>query len=456
MDTAVGSINSCRDLAIMSHSTPATYLVWSLLSVLLGVFLIYHLWCFDRFRCLRWNQGTQGAFKRVMIYSYLLSVPLVVSYSVGFCIIKYQEGFIVYPGFGVIPNPYQLWSPAHRSAILPLYLCLSVSWSLEMVTHLEELCFWLFVVKAGPMQKDWFGSMYFKLWKIGSCIAIIYMPFVTVYTHDDPLKCEAYTFLAGSLGSLSITLWFLPVLHLFRPFVSGLRREGVDMNTIIRLTKFHELNSVRTVFRLLFAVPLCILSIDGIRPHHHVNESVFGSEFLAMLAGFSVMVSSGITLVIFFPRSIDSEIAAHDAGARGRRLFSSRHHLTLISQEQELCGTYAFDPEETPVDSNAASPSSLYYKPAAFPPSSSPSQEDMYIPTYIQQQDLVPSPPPPAQLPTEPIRLTPNRRRPSLDCISPSTRKFQQQQQQQQQQASGFAERLLNPATNVSRLKESF
>jgi hypothetical protein len=156
---------------------------------------------------------------------------------------------------------------------------------------------------------------------------------------------------------------------------------------------------------------------------------------------------------IFFPRSIETEIAAHDAGARGRRLFSSRHHLTLISQEQELYGTYAFDPEETPVDSNADSPSSLYYKPAAFPPSSSPSQEDIYIPTYMQQQELAPSPPPPAQLPTEPIRLTPNRRRPSLDCVLSPTKKFQQQRQQQ---ASGLAERLLNPATNVSRLKESF
>lgn len=97
---------------------------------------------------------------------------------------------------------------------------------------MAELCFWLFVVKAGPMQKDWFSSIYFKMWKIGSCIAIIYMPFVTVFTHGDPLKvrsvphgrrkctltfinpskCEAYTFLAGSVGSLSITLWFLPVL----------------------------------------------------------------------------------------------------------------------------------------------------------------------------------------------------------------------------------------------------
>jgi hypothetical protein len=128
------------------------------------------------------------------------------------------------------------------------------------------------------------------------------------------------------------------------------------MNTIIRLTKFHELNvchfltyvgsatenptlpqTIRVVFRLLFAIPLVILSIDGIRPHHHVNESLYVTlvrssfpmliisplvtvlrpvssldilkeenrvlkarpkEFLTMLAGIGLIVSSGITLVV--------------------------------------------------------------------------------------------------------------------------------------------------------------
>lgn len=95
-----------------------------------------------------------------------------------------------------------------------------------------ELCFWLFVVNLGPTQKDWFGSLYFRTWIVGSSIAIFYMPLVTIITRSDPLKvqfcdsaivntsdltfrlskCEAYTFLAGSLGSLCLTLWFLPVL----------------------------------------------------------------------------------------------------------------------------------------------------------------------------------------------------------------------------------------------------
>jgi hypothetical protein len=191
-----------------------------------------------------------------------------------------------------------------------------------------------------------------------------------------------------------------------------------------------------------------------------------------MLAGFSVIVSSGITLVvrrlsfspcccchvyspwaqIFFPRSIETEIAAHDAGARSRGLFSSRHHLTLISQEQELCGTYVYDPEDTPVDSNADSPSSIY-KTAAYSPSST---SDIYAPAYTPPQ-LPPGPPPPPpaqQLPApEPIRLTPNRRQPSLDSILPPPGK---QLKQPQLRPLSIADRFNNPATNVSRLKQTF
>ncbi|KAF8267483.1 hypothetical protein EI94DRAFT_1581058, partial [Lactarius quietus] len=303
----------------------------------LGIFLVYHLWCFDRFKCLRWNQGSQGAFKRAMTYSYLLSVPLTIAFSMGFCIIKYSEGYVNFAEYGVIPTPYQLWTPAHQNAIIPLYLCVAIAWGLEIKPSFPELCFWLFVLNAGPMQKDWFRSQYFKAWIVGSVVAILYMPLVTIFTRSDPLKCEAYTFLAGSLGSLALTLWFLPVLHLFRPFLGGLRKEGVDTNTIIRLTKFHELNTIRVVFRLLFAVPLCILAIDGVRPHHHINDVMY---FLAITAGFGVVVSSGITLVIFFPRSIENEILAHESGVRSRGLFSSRHQLTFVSQEQEIFGTY--------------------------------------------------------------------------------------------------------------------
>lgn len=81
-------------------------------------FCVYHLWHFDRFRCLRINQGPySGAFKRVMAvcpclptpglrtkqspqYTYLLTLPLLTTYSVGNAVIKYKEGFVFSSQYG--------------------------------------------------------------------------------------------------------------------------------------------------------------------------------------------------------------------------------------------------------------------------------------------------------------------------------------------------------------------
>lgn len=85
-----------------------------------------------------------------------------------------------------------------------------------------ELCFWLFLVNSGSGQQDWFHSYYFKIWIGGSVIALAYMPIVTTVTRSDPLKNEAFTFLAGSLGSLSLTVWFTPILYEPLPYSSSL------------------------------------------------------------------------------------------------------------------------------------------------------------------------------------------------------------------------------------------
>ncbi|KII95497.1 hypothetical protein PLICRDRAFT_170141 [Plicaturopsis crispa FD-325 SS-3] len=324
----------------MSHTSPASYIVWAILSTLLGSFLVFHLWSFDRFKCLKWNNGPySGAFKRIMTYSYLISVPSIMGYSIGFSVIKYREGYTFIPGHGIVPTPYELWTDSERSVIFPMYMLFSIGWSLEMVTHLEELCFWLFLVNAGTAQQDWFRSLYFKTWIIGSGVAICYMPLVTIFTRNDLLKCEAYTFLAGALGSLSLTLWFLPILWTFPTFLRNLRRENVDTNTVVRLTKFHELNLNVGPTDIAHHLstdddpsPVC-LGIDGVRPHQHVNESIFWTDLLAMLAGFGCVISSGITLVIFFPRSIESEIAAKELTREKRLGTNSRLQPSMLQSQ---------------------------------------------------------------------------------------------------------------------------
>lgn len=117
----------------MSHTSAASYLVWSLITAILGIFLIFHLWSFDRFKCLKWNSGPySGAFKRIMTYSYMCSIPLIFVYALGNTIIKYREGIIIHPILGAIPKPYQLWEPAAKRSIFPLMLIFSFDWGLEM------------------------------------------------------------------------------------------------------------------------------------------------------------------------------------------------------------------------------------------------------------------------------------------------------------------------------------
>lgn len=325
-------------------------LIWATLTIMFESFLVYHLWSFDRFKCLRWNHGPRsGAFKRIMRYSYLTSIPLIAIYAVGFSIIKYSYGFTVIPGMGITPTPYELWGDSARSAILPLYLCFSVAWGLEMVTHLEELCFWLFLIRSGSAKQDWFRSLYFKTWMIGSVVAIIYMPLVTVFTRKDPYKCEAYTILAGSLGSLSLTIWFLPILWAFPAFLESLKQADVDTSTMVRLTKFHELNCIRVFFRFLFTVPFVILGVDGVRPHQHINDKMFPTDLLGMIAGIGCVVSSGITLIIFFPRSIKGEMANREAARELRRFPQSNtsgEYPMNVQREDRHVSAYKLPPYE--------------------------------------------------------------------------------------------------------------
>ena len=168
----------------------------------LFIFLIHHLWAFDRFRCLAWNStGGNGTFKRVMTvrlfpasrnpalmplasqYSYLTSIPLLFVYAIGFCYIKYTEGYVVLPQIGIIPKPVEMWSKVHQSYVFPLQLCFSFAWSLEIVSHLEELCFWLFLIHTTDAS-PWFRSPHFLAWAIGSCIALAGLPSVTIYLQD--------------------------------------------------------------------------------------------------------------------------------------------------------------------------------------------------------------------------------------------------------------------------------
>jgi len=312
----------------MSHLSPCIFLLWAILTTALGGFYFHHLWKFDRLRCLNITKGVQsGAFKRVMTYSYLLAVPVLLTYTLGFAVIKYEEGYVTLPSGTVFPKPYGSWTAQHQAALFPLNMLWALSWGFEALSHLEELCFWLFLIHTGPSPKSWFKSVYFKIWAGGSATAIILVLIVTAATKDDPLKNEAWLQFVGSSIGLFITLGFLPILWVFPSFVQNVKNEGADAQAVTRLAKFHDLNLTRIIFRFLFVIPILILAIDGLTPHTHtVNESPMWTDLLTMTSSIGCVVQSAITLMIFFPRNVELETQRwlRDPPAKPRRIALSK------------------------------------------------------------------------------------------------------------------------------------
>ncbi|EGO26375.1 hypothetical protein SERLADRAFT_436189 [Serpula lacrymans var. lacrymans S7.9] len=244
-------------------------------------FLVFHIWSYDRFNCLKWNSGRQpGAFKRVMTstlfshtqYSYLATLPLLVIFSIAFTIIKYKEGYVIAPHGQIIPKPTEFYDKVNERWILPLYFVFSIAWAFELV------------------------------------VAILGMPLTTLVSRRNLDMCQAWIFLVGSSASTSTTLLFLYVLARFPLFVRRIKDDGAEPDVVIRLVMFYQLNLGRVIFRFLFTLPLFVLALDGVQGNHNVNRNSFWSDFLLAMGGIGCFVSSAITLLIFFPRSLTHEL----------------------------------------------------------------------------------------------------------------------------------------------------
>ncbi|KAF8736917.1 hypothetical protein AX14_013734 [Amanita brunnescens Koide BX004] len=242
-----------------------------------------------------------------MTYSYLGSVPLLVIFNVGITCIKYKEGYITVAGGDMIPTPCSVWDHKSREWLLRLCFCFSVGWALEIVTHLEELTFWLFLLNQGPSQRHWFHSWEFRMWYVGSAIAVVGMPVTTLLARGDLTSTLGWILLTGSLASTCTTICFFYVLARFPHFIQQVKGEGAEPTVVVRLITFYQLNQIRVVFRFIYTIPLLIVAADGIQPPFPIVENPFALDVLLMLGGIGCFVSSAITVFVFFPRSISQE-----------------------------------------------------------------------------------------------------------------------------------------------------
>ncbi|KIY46096.1 hypothetical protein FISHEDRAFT_25686, partial [Fistulina hepatica ATCC 64428] len=297
----------------MATGSATVYLLWAVLAILLFTFLITHLWLYDRFKCLKWgSRRPEGAFNRLMTYCYFTSIPLLLVFSVAMAVLKYKEGAYMvktYPIDNIVSRPTDYWDPRNKRWLLPLCFVLSFAWALELVTHLEvELTFWLFLLNQRPGKGGWFNSWEFRLWYIGDMVAILGVPTMTLIQRHDLDQCLGWIFSLGSAAGTLTTIFFLYVLYKFPAFLRHVKTDGAEPDVVVRLIIFYQLNIARVLFRFIFTVPLLILGLDAIiRGNHPINQSNFWADFLLMLGGIGCVMSSAITLLIFFPRSATRE-----------------------------------------------------------------------------------------------------------------------------------------------------
>ncbi|KAF4614593.1 hypothetical protein D9613_003309 [Agrocybe pediades] len=366
----------------MSNGSPTAYLLWAILSVIFLVFLLLHLWAYDKFKCLKWDSGRQpGAFKRVMTYSYVATLPLLVIFSVAMTALKFKEGYWVSPRGHIIPKPLALWPAKDRHWLLVLYFILSIGWSLEIVTHLEELAFWLFLLHQGPGKRDWFHSWEFRTWYFGSMTAIIGMPLITLVTRHQLEQAQAWIFLAGASAGTCTTLIFLYVLARFPRFIQYVKDGGAEPDVVVRLATFYSLNRIRVMFRFLFTVPLLIIALDGIEAPFPIIENPFALDFLLMIGGIGCFISSAITLLIFFPRSITQE-----AGYKARIVSPSASAKVPTATQPD-----AASPNPEYYNRGRAAPSSKAFR-GASPVSPNDPMNTFRYPAIEREGDVTPRP----------------------------------------------------------------
>ncbi|KAL1687882.1 hypothetical protein GGG16DRAFT_116527 [Schizophyllum commune] len=294
----------------MTPGSPTVFLLWTVLACLFLCFLLVHLWSYDRFKCLKWNAGKQpGAFNRLMTYTYILTVPLLLAFSASMTRLKYREGHVVLPSGQAVPRPVPAWSQESKDQLLPLLFVFSIAWAFEIVTHLEELMFWLFLLHQGPRKRDWFHSWEFRIWSLGSTTAIVGLPMTTLAARRDLDLCAAWIFLVGAVAGTVTTVWFLYVIGKFPTFIAQVKAGGAEPAVVVRLFRFYQLHTFRVVLRFFFTVPLLVLAADALAMGTHpIVHDPFWADFLLLIGGIGCFSSSALTLLIFFPRSFTQEM----------------------------------------------------------------------------------------------------------------------------------------------------
>ncbi|TYJ55478.1 hypothetical protein B9479_003868 [Cryptococcus floricola] len=290
----------------MCHESPTSQFIGTLVTTVGTFYFFYHIWAYDKGKCLKFTKRT--AFRWLIVWMFILSMLLFEAWGIILTYVKYQEWYMVYEG-DIIPVPFSAWSDSRQFLVRSAYQLLAIAWLLVLAIHSEETLYWAYLIGAirGRNTKSWYRSVHFKVW-IACCIFVAgVVPGVANLETKNLTTMEDNIFLVGSISAFILFIGSIWLLFVFPKFIQESRRQGATLDVIARLQYFKELNSVRTLFRLLYCVSILTLAIDGRTEKKVVNSNHFWLDCFYISGLFFVFTSNSLSLMILLPRNMADE-----------------------------------------------------------------------------------------------------------------------------------------------------
>ncbi|WRT64654.1 uncharacterized protein IL334_001588 [Kwoniella shivajii] len=336
----------------MCHESPTAQFLGALATILGDVFVIWHIWKYDKFRCLLFTK--RNAFRFIIVWMFVISSVCFTAWNVILVWVKYTEYYAVVPisktESEIMPVPFQLWSKHKQTLVRSSYQLLAIAWGMVLAIHSEETLYWAYLINSIRKRNstNWFKSIWFKIWVLISVTVLTVIPAVGNMETTNLVKMEANIFMAGSV--LASLLFFMSLwLYLVFPgFVKESRRQGANTEVMARLEYFKELNGIRTLFRFLYVFCILTLSIDGQTKHKHVNTTPFWLDLFFVCALFFVFTSNGLSLMILLPRNMQADEISKNNNVFIRPPRQSQHRtdMQVLPSSSTIGSSHKYDDQD--------------------------------------------------------------------------------------------------------------
>nr|XP_019045359.1 hypothetical protein I302_05748 [Kwoniella bestiolae CBS 10118]OCF24289.1 hypothetical protein I302_05748 [Kwoniella bestiolae CBS 10118] len=274
-------------------------------------FTLQHAWKFDRCRCL--FPKRKEWFRVLLTWMLIGSTMMIIAWSAGWTIIKYDVGWTTIPPYGAMPYPPVLYEKKYVDLNLPYTIIFNLAFSIQASLNAEEGLYWYHLIRAVRQPKSsrsWLTSSFFYAWIIISVVCTACQSGLG-WIHSGKLDLDvqmARIMTVHGCIEFAVVLSSSVVIWKFPDFLADVKASGAGPDVRSRLHFYHgklamKANKIRNFFRFLFATCMMILGIDGLTDSQTIHFNNLASDLLTHIifgSFFFVLITSTL---LYLPRS---------------------------------------------------------------------------------------------------------------------------------------------------------